>query len=156
MRGRQKRLNREMAELAVLGSPGPFKARKKDPERMLADFNLYVKSIKNLLTLTDNTEATDAKKKALMQSVGGPDMIWLFDYVGKVAEGDTYAAAIENVKTAITGYHRGRHIHSSNRESENCYHKSGSDEIQAIHRHAPGGASLCQLVDQRERTSRKV
>lgn len=103
MRGRQKRLDREMAELAVLGSPGPFKARKKDPERMLADFNLYVKSIKNLLTLTDNTEATDAKKKALMQSVGGPDMIWLFDYVGKVADGDTYAAAIEKVKTAITG-----------------------------------------------------
>ena len=103
MRGRQKRLDREMAELAVLGSPGPFKARKKDPERMLADFNLYVKSIKNLLTLTDNTDATDAKKKALMQSVGGPDMIWLFDYVGKVEDGDTYTAAIAKVKTAITG-----------------------------------------------------
>ena len=37
-----------MAELAVLGSPGPFKAKKKDPERMLADFELYVKAIKNL------------------------------------------------------------------------------------------------------------
>ena len=63
-----------MAELAVLGSPGPFKARKKDPERMLADFNLYVKAIQNLLVLTDNNNAADAKKKALMQSVGGPDI----------------------------------------------------------------------------------
>ena len=38
----------------MLGSPGQFKARKKDPERMLADFNLYVKAIKNLMILTDN------------------------------------------------------------------------------------------------------
>ena len=57
---------------------------------MLADFNLYVKAIKNLMILTDNENATDAKKKALMQSVGGQDIVWLFDYVGKVADEDTY------------------------------------------------------------------
>ena len=67
-----------MAELAVLGSPGPFKAKKKDPEKMLADFELYVKAIKNLMVLTDNADATDAKKKALMQSVGGPDMTYSY------------------------------------------------------------------------------
>ena len=89
--------------MAVLGSPGPFKAKKKDPERMLADFELYVKAIKNLMVLTDNADATDAKKKALMQSVGGPDMIWLWDYMGKVAEGDTYQQAIDKVRAAITG-----------------------------------------------------
>ena len=87
----------------MLGSPGQFKARKKDPERMLADFNLYVKAIKNLMILTDNENATDAKKKALMQSVGGQDIVWLFDYVGKVADGDTYEAAIAKIKAAITG-----------------------------------------------------
>ena len=92
-----------MAELAVLGSPGPFKAKKKDPEKMLADFELYVKAIKNLMVLTDNADATDAKKKALMQSVGGPDMIWLWDYMGKVLEGDTYQQAIDKVRVAITG-----------------------------------------------------
>ena len=59
-----------MAEPAVLGSPGQCKTIKKDPERMLADFNLYVKAIKNLMVLTNNTDATDVKKKALMQSVG--------------------------------------------------------------------------------------
>ena len=35
-----------MAGLAALVSPGNFKARKKEPERMLADFELYVKSMK--------------------------------------------------------------------------------------------------------------
>jgi hypothetical protein len=92
-----------MAELAVLGSPGQFKAKKKDPERMLADFNLYVKAIKNLMILTDNSNATDAKKKALMQSVGGQDIVWLFEYVGKVLDGDTYDAAITKIRAAITG-----------------------------------------------------
>ena len=92
-----------MAELAVLGSPGTFKARKKDPERMLADFELYVKAVKNLMILTDNAEATDVKKKALIQSVGGADMIWLWDFIGKVEEQDTYLQAIQKIRTAITG-----------------------------------------------------
>ena len=92
-----------MAELAVLGSPGPFKAKKKDPEKMLTDFNLYVKAMKHLFVITDNNEATNAKKKSLMQSVGGPDMIWMFDYMGKVTDEDTYEAAIDKVRTSITG-----------------------------------------------------
>ena len=125
--------------MAVLGSPGPFKARKKDPERMLADFNLYVKSIKNLLTLTENTNSTDVKKKALMQSVGGPDMIWLFEYVGKVEDGDTYAAAIEKSES---GHHRAN--------------KPSSDEIHAVHRNGPRGTSFFQLVDQHKRTGGQV
>ena len=87
----------------MLGSPGVFKARKKDPEKMLADFDLYVKAVKNLMILTDNAEATDAKKKALMQSVGGADMIWLWDFMGKVEEQDTYLQAIEKIRAAITG-----------------------------------------------------
>ena len=92
-----------MAELAVLGSPGQFKAKKKDPERMLADFNLYVKAIKNLMILTDNSDATDAKKKALMQSVWGQGIVWLFEYVVKVLDGDTYDAAITKIRAAMTG-----------------------------------------------------
>ena len=31
-----------MADLAALVSPGQFKAKKKEPERMLADFTFYV------------------------------------------------------------------------------------------------------------------
>ena len=73
-----------MAELAVLSSTGPFKAKKKDPERMLADLSLYMNALKRLLVITNNSTASDAKKKALMQSEGGPDMIWLFEYIGKV------------------------------------------------------------------------
>ena len=49
-----------MAGLATLGSPGPFKARKKDSEKLSTDFNLYIKAINHLMTLTDNANVTDA------------------------------------------------------------------------------------------------
>ena len=51
-------------ELAAIVNPGVFKARKKDPERMLTDFNLYMKSFSDFLVVTDNTEAANAKKKS--------------------------------------------------------------------------------------------
>ena len=92
-----------MSDLAALSSPGPFKARRKDPERMLTDFNLYVKAMKNLLVVTDNADASDAKKKALMQSVRGIDMVWMFEFMGKVTEEDTYEEAIRKVKAGVTG-----------------------------------------------------
>ena len=90
-----------MAGLAALASPGPFKASKNEPEKLLADFNMYVKAIKNLITLTDLGAATDAKKKALIGSVGGVDMIWLWDYVGKVLEADTFDQAITKIRAGI-------------------------------------------------------
>ena len=92
-----------MAGLAALGNPGPFKARKKDPERLLGDFKLYVKAITNLLILTDNGAANNAKKKATMQGVGGIDMVWLFDHIGKVIATDTFAQACNKIEAALTG-----------------------------------------------------
>ena len=92
-----------MAGLAMLASPGPFKARKKDSEKLLTDFNLYIKAINHLMTLTDNANATDAKKKAMLQAIGGVDMIWLFEHHGKVVDADTYARAVEKIKTALEG-----------------------------------------------------
>jgi hypothetical protein len=91
--------------LAGMGalSPAPFKAKKKDPEKMLADFNIYVKLMKDYMMLTDNHQSADAKKKAMMRTVGGPDMIWLFEYIGKVLENDTYDGAVQKVEEAITG-----------------------------------------------------
>ena len=91
-----------MAGLATLASPVPFKARKKDSEK-LSDFNLYIKAINHLMTLADNANATDAKKKALLQAVGGVDMIWLFEHHGKVVDMDTYAGAVAKIKTALEG-----------------------------------------------------
>ena len=49
-------------QLATLVNPGPFKAKKKDPERMLADFELYMKSFTDFLIVTDNSDAADNKK----------------------------------------------------------------------------------------------
>ena len=92
-----------MAGLATLASPGPFKARKKDSEKLLTDFNLYIKAINHLMTLTDNANATDAKKKAMLQAIGGVDMIWLFEHHGKVVDTDTYAGAVAKIKTALEG-----------------------------------------------------
>jgi len=56
-------------ELAALVNPGVFKAHKKDPERMLTNFNLYMKSFANFMVVTDNGAASEAKKKALIQAV---------------------------------------------------------------------------------------
>ena len=90
-------------ELAALVNPGVFKAHKKDPERMLTNFNLYMKSFANFMVVTAHVGAAEAKKKALIQAVGGPDMVFLFDYIGKVEVGDTYDAAVDKIRLAITG-----------------------------------------------------
>ena len=60
-----------MAELAALVSPGPFKAKKKDPERMLGEFKDYIKAVKDMLVVTGKEGATAAVKKAMLRSVGG-------------------------------------------------------------------------------------
>ena len=92
-----------MADLAALVSPGNFKARKKEPERMLADFELYIKSMKDFLIVTQQNEASDAVKKSMLRAVGGPDMVWLCDHIGKVTEGMTYEQAVGAIRRSITG-----------------------------------------------------
>ena len=60
-----------MSELAALVTPGPFKARKQDPERMLGEFQNYIRSVKNMLVVTVQEDATAKVKKAILQAVGG-------------------------------------------------------------------------------------
>ena len=91
-----------MAELAALVSPEQFKARKKEPERMLADFNLYVRSIKDLITVAGKEDASEGVKKAMIRSIGGKNMIYLFDHVGKVAAEDTFEQALKKIQEAMT------------------------------------------------------
>ena len=43
-----------MAELAAMVSPSPFKAKKKDPERMLGDFKEYIRLVNNMMAITGN------------------------------------------------------------------------------------------------------
>ena len=71
---------------------------------MLTDFNLYMKSFSNFFMVTDNYDALPAKKKAMLQAVGGPDMVFLFDFIGKVPQDATYEAAIMTIRTGLTGH----------------------------------------------------
>ena len=90
-----------MATLAGVVNPGKFKARKKDPERMLSDFDKYIKTMKHYLVVTDNAAASKEKKKALLQAIGGADLEYLYEHVGKVVDGDEYDAANNKVREAI-------------------------------------------------------
>ena len=75
-----------MAALAALVTPGPFKARMTDPERMLGEFQNYIKAVKDMLVVTGKEDATASVKKAILRAVGGKDMVSMFDHVGKVVD----------------------------------------------------------------------
>ena len=70
---------------------------------MLANFQLYIKSFANFLTGTDNLNASNVNKKALLLAMAGPDMVFLFEHIGKVREAMSYDEAIAAVKVGFTG-----------------------------------------------------
>ena len=41
-------------DMAAIVNPGPFKANRKDPEKMLNDFNLYIEAFSNFFTVAGN------------------------------------------------------------------------------------------------------
>ena len=90
-------------DLAALVNSGVVKAHKKDPEIVLTDFNLYMKSFSDFLIVMDNKQATAAKKKLMLRAVSGSDMVFLFDYIGKVPTKATFDVAIQTIHAAITG-----------------------------------------------------
>ena len=73
----------------ALIAPKAFRAKDKDPETLLIDFDLYVKTIKNFFVATGKDNATEKQKVALLQAVGGPDMVDMVEEVGKVVLVDT-------------------------------------------------------------------
>ena len=89
-------------DLAALINPGVFKAHKKNPERMLKEFNLYVKLFNDFIVVTDNTQAM-AAKKSILRAIGCPDMVFMFNYVVKVPAEAIFHVAIETICAAITG-----------------------------------------------------
>ena len=90
-----------MSGLAALVTPGPFKARRTDPERMLGEFQTYIESVKNMMVVTGHEDATATVKKAILMAVGGQDMVSLFKHVGKVVDGDTFDQAVTKIVEAI-------------------------------------------------------
>ena len=65
----------------ALIAPKPFRAKDKDPETLLIDFDLYVKTIKNFFVATGKDNATEKQKVALLQAVGGPCSICILTVV---------------------------------------------------------------------------
>ena len=45
-----------------------------------------MRAIKNMIVVIGKSDATDQVKKAMLMSVGGKDMVFLFDHAGKKAE----------------------------------------------------------------------
>ena len=89
-----------VAGVDALITPKPFKSKDKDPETLLIDFDLYIKTIKNFFIATGRDDANNKQKVALLQAVGGPDMV---DMVEEVVNADTFEQAIEKIRNGIIG-----------------------------------------------------
>ena len=79
-----------LAPKALL-APKAFAAKGKDPEQLLIDFDLYIKTVNNYLLAVEKDGASNKVKLATLQALGGPDMVDLLEQVGKVILVDTPA-----------------------------------------------------------------
>ena len=55
-------------------NPAHFKAVRKDPEKLLVDFNLYLEAFSNFLMVMDSTDASNTKKEASIGRRTGYDI----------------------------------------------------------------------------------
>jgi hypothetical protein len=105
-----------MATVDALLVPKAFKVKDKEPEQLLIDFDAYMKTVKNFFIATAKDGAADRTKLAILQAIGGPDMVDLVEIVGKVqlevvvadanngvvgVAADTYQQAIEKIRQGI-------------------------------------------------------
>ena len=87
-----------MAGVEALIAPKAFKAKDKDPETLLVDYDLYLKAMRIFSVATNKQNASDKQKLALLQAVGGVDRIELAEETGKVVL--VGVAADENIGRA--------------------------------------------------------
>jgi hypothetical protein len=108
-----------MAESMALLKPAPLKVKKDgDPEHLLRKFNDYMKKFDLFLLTTEvggvhtAGHAAEAgggqckgcvKSKAMLQLVGGEEMMTLFEHTGMVEDGDSYTAAVDKIREGIKG-----------------------------------------------------
>ena len=59
----------------VMLSPPEFKAKDKDLEQVLMEFDLYIRRIKNFFIATNHDSTGDRAKIAVLQAIGGTDMV---------------------------------------------------------------------------------
>ena len=108
-----------MAEVIALLKPAPLKIKKDgDPEHLVKKFNEYMERFELFLLTTEVggvhtaghvAEAGGgqckgcAKSKAMLQLVGGEEMMTLFKHTGTVEDADSYTAAVAKIRTGIKG-----------------------------------------------------
>ena len=73
-----------MATVDALLGPKAFKVKDKEPEQLLINFDAYMKTVNNFYVATAEDGAADRTKLAILQAIGGPDMVDLVEMVGKV------------------------------------------------------------------------
>ena len=84
-----------------------FRTVEANPGATLKGFERYVERIKLMNQLVirkaDGTpyEPTDAEKKAILLFKGGDDMKSLFEFVGKIEDGDTFDQTIEKIRQGL-------------------------------------------------------
>ena len=119
-------------------SPGLFKGADADPEAMLELFTDYLDKMEKVFRLSRRYHPTTGnkvdwdseEKKDLLLVEGGDEISDLFKYVGKVAQGDTYAEAVEKVKIALkkrgnrtSAVFKLYHTHHQGSQSFDSWHK---------------------------------
>ena len=82
-------------------APKAFKSKDKDPETLLIDFDLYVKTIKNFFIAPGKDGVTNKQKVALLQAVGGPDMVDIVEELGKVVLEDVAADDTNHLEAVV-------------------------------------------------------
>ena len=94
-----------MATLEAMLAPKQFSSKGKDPEQLLIDFDLYIKTVNNYLLAVEKEQASSKVKLATLQALGGPDMVDLLEHVGKVVLTNTPAIAADpdNNVAAVPG-----------------------------------------------------
>ena len=99
-----------MAGIAAIASPGEFRVKDTDPEAVAAAFDRYVRRLENFFIVTRSRNQAGVAvdfdsdtKKSLLLTIGGDEMIKLYDFVGKVAAVDDYATTIDKIKNGLVG-----------------------------------------------------
>ena len=95
-----------MAGMAAIASPGEFRIKDTDPEAIAASFDRYIRRMEAFFVVSRSRgrnggliDFDSDTKKSLLLTVGGDEMIKLYDHVGGVQAGDNYDTTIEKIRT---------------------------------------------------------
>ena len=86
----------------------PFKSIDLNPGATLQQFTKYIEELELLFELAfrkaDGTPYTpsDREKKGMLRLKGGDDMRNLFQYVGKIADSDTFEQVVMKIKKGLS------------------------------------------------------